>query len=119
MLSDKGFLNEHTLNYEYQQMDNIAIFLYILLINKKIRIKNEHQFQFPFTSEVISIVTQNILTISKKRKNVPFLTKKMSLNANQTTKLCNWHDLAHFTPPAKNQKQKMEEYKQHINTTIF
>ena len=57
-------------------MDNIAI-IFILLINKKIIIIiNEYQFQFPFTSEVISIVTKNTITISKRNKDAPFITKK-------------------------------------------
>jgi len=56
-------------------MDNIAI-IFILLINKKIIIINEYQFQFPFTSEVISIVTKNTITISRRNKDAPFLTKK-------------------------------------------
>jgi len=36
-------------------MDNLAIFLYIT--DKQKKIKNEYQFQFPFTYEFISIVT--------------------------------------------------------------
>jgi len=69
VLVGKGFLNEHTLNYKYQQMDNIAIF-HTLLIDKKIIIKNEYQFQFPFTSEYISVVTQNTVTIAYRRKKM-------------------------------------------------
>ena len=79
-------------------MDNIAIFFYIYITDKKIIIINAYQFQFPFTSEFISIVTQNTIAILKKRKNAPFLTTKVSLNANQPTKLCNLHDLARFIP---------------------
>jgi len=62
VLVGKGFLNEHTLNYEYQQLDNVAIFYNY----RQKKLKNEYQFQFPFTSEFSSIVTQNTVTISKK-----------------------------------------------------
>ena len=57
VLAGKGFLNEHTLNYKYQHLDNIGIFLYNTVLKK---IKNEYQFQFPFTSEFSSMVTQTL-----------------------------------------------------------
>jgi len=77
-------------------MDNIAI-IFILLINKKIIIINEYQFQFPFTSEVISIVTKNTITISKRNKD-----------------LFNLHELARFIP-----QQKLEKGKNTHNTLQY
>jgi len=46
--------------------NNWIMLQFFIITDKQTKLKNEYQFQFPFTSEFSSIVTQNTVTISKK-----------------------------------------------------
>jgi len=106
VLSDKGFLNEHTLNYEYQQMDNIAIF-YIYITDKQ---KNQNK---KWASVSVSIHFWSHFNCHTKHFNNIEEKKKCSISNEKNVSKCKSNDkivqlarLSTFHPPSKKPETK-------------
>jgi len=100
VLAGKGFLNEHTLNYKYQHLDNIGIFYIIVFKKLKMNIS------FSFHSLLNSVQWSHKHCNNIEKNNAPFLTRNSISTCKSTDKIVQFAQVSTFHPPVKNRKPK-------------